>query len=296
MKIVKKIEKFFRKIRNIFSKKRKAESKFNVNRVNITYSVDKKRLQGKVALILGASSGIGKATAINLAHNGARVIIAARREELLQEVKAEINNIYPDVCDYIVCDVAQLNQIEDAVDFSIKKFGKIDVAVNNVGISYGCDIVDITEEKYNQIMNINTKATLFSMQYQVRAMLKQKDVLCSIVNVGSTLSTVGFKNAALYCASKHSVVAITKSAALDGHSNIRINCICPGSIKSGINSSMGPSDINPKDEFNLIKQRYPVGHLGKPEEVASVISFIASDEASFINGAVIPVDGGFTCN
>tara|TARA_Y100000389_G_scaffold115772_2_gene112936 strand:+ start:6079 stop:6951 length:873 start_codon:yes stop_codon:yes gene_type:complete len=288
MGLLKKIKKSLKK------KKENQSNNFYINRVNITYSSDQKRPHGKVALILGASSGIGKATAISMAYNGARVVIAARREELLKEVKDEINNIAPNICEYVICDVLDLDQIKKTVEFTVKKFDKIDVAVNNFGVSFGCNITEITEEKYNNVLDINTKAVLFALKHQIQQMLLQKNTFCSIINIGSTLSLTGFTNASLYSASKHAIVGITKSVALERNPNIRINCVCPGSVKGGANSSMGPNNISAAGEFNLINQRYPVGHIGKPEEVDSVVSFIASDEASYVNGAIIPVDGGFT--
>lgn len=280
-----------KKIGSLF--KNKPKISYKVDRIDITYSADIKRLEGKVALVLGASSGIGKAIAINLAHNGAKVVIAARREDLLKEIADKINKNSQNACKYITCDVLQLEQIEKAVQFTAEKFGKLDIAVNNFGISGAQKVTDLTEEHYDGIMNTNVKGVAFAMRAQLKQMLQQKDTLSSIINIGSTLSTVGMSDIATYSASKHAVAGLTKTAALERYPNIRINCVCPGAIRTDM---FGNQKI--EDEFRIINNSkgYPVGHIGEPEEVASVVSFLASNEASFIHGAIIPVDGGFLCN
>lgn len=288
-------------IKKIFRKKKKnlpsstQGPTYSFNRFNIQYCADKKRCDGKVALVLGASSGIGKSCAISLAKNGAKVILAARREELLIEAVKEINHdTQSEVAKYVLCDVSDINQIKQAVDFTVRSFGKIDIAVNNFGVSGGQRTIDSTTEYYDNMMNINFKGVVFAMRYEIEQMLKQSNCLSSIINIGSTLSTVGMENLAVYCGSKHAIAGATKAVVLERYPNIRVNCVCPGAIRT----VMFGSDRTLESEFNQINspKGYPVGHIGEPEEVASVVTFLASDEASFVNGAIIPVDGGFISN
>ncbi len=258
----------------------------------INYVQYSKRLEGKVALVIGASSGIGKTAAIFLANHGAKVVLAARRENLLKNTVDEINAKNPGAAKYIVCDVVDVNQIKNAVDFTVKQFGKIDVAVNNFGRSSAQDIRDLTEDNFDDLIAINTKGVAFAVKFECQIMGAQQE-LSSIINIGSSLSLVGMKGLAGYCASKHAVAGITKAAALDRVPNVRVNCLCPGSIRTEMGGFTNPSDKTPVPG---IEKEYPIGRIGEAEDVANAIVFLASDESSFINGAIIPIDGGFICD
>lgn len=257
----------------------------------INHAAHTARLEGKVALVLGATSGIGRACAIALAKNGAKVVVAARRAALLKDVVNEINAQNPNTAAYIMCDVLKLEQIERAVAFTVKTFGKIDIGVNNFGICSNQRITQLTEEQFDRDFNTNTKGTAFAMKYECLAMQSQTSC-SSIINIGSTLSLVGMSGLASYSGSKHAIAGLTKSAVLDRVPNVRINCVCPGAIRT----AMAGQDEYSRDPIDGIGKEYPIGRIGEVEDIANAIVFFASDESTFFNGAIVVVDGGFICD
>jgi NAD(P)-dependent dehydrogenase (short-subunit alcohol dehydrogenase family) len=286
--------------RRILGKIAKKLAKYNTEHVVQASSVveplanyvNSSLLKGKVALVLGASSGIGKACAIELARNGAKVVIAARRKDLLQNVCDQINQEKQGFCKYIVCDVLDIEQIRKTVDFAVEQFGHLDIAVNNVGICRMESILNLTEANYDNTLNSNTKSIAFAMKYECHIMQKQ-NTLSSIINIGSTLSLVGMGGLVSYTASKHAIVGLTKAAVLDRVTNVRINTICPGAIRTAMS---GFADDHDRTPVSGIEKDYPIGRIGEVEDVANAVVFLASDNSTFINGASIPVDGGFICD
>lgn len=267
--------------KNFFNKKISDKNEENhTNKLRKT-----KSLEGKIALVMGASSGIGKSSAIDLAKNGVKVVIAARRKKVLSEVSDEINQKYQNSCKYIICDVSKLSQIENAVNFTIKEFGKIDILVNSFGLEeMSKDILQTTEDEFDKIVSINMKSVYFSCKSVIREMRKQNDSKCSIINISSVQGIVAGGINAIYCGSKHAVNGFTKALSkneISLNSNIRINSICPGTTKTDMITRVSGS--------NEGVQNYP-------EEVASIVSFLASEESSFINGAIITADAGLVCN
>jgi NAD(P)-dependent dehydrogenase (short-subunit alcohol dehydrogenase family) len=243
----------------------------------------------KVAIITGGSSGIGQATAVALAKEGVRVVIAARRakesEETLQLVKqAGSDGIF------VKTDVANENDVKSLVEKTIKTYGRLDYAINNAGIEGElASLVDQTSTVFDSVMNINVKGVWLSMKYQIPQMLKNGGG--SIVNVSSAAGVIGFPQLSIYVASKHAVLGLTKSAALEyAKSGIRINALAPGAIETDMLQRTVDGNPQLREKFNSMT---PIGHVGKPEEIANAVVWLLSDKASFVTGHTLLVDGGF---
>jgi len=242
----------------------------------------------KVAIITGGSSGIGKATAVALAKEGIRIVIAARRanesEETLQLVKkAGSDGIF------VKTDVANENDVKSLVEKTIKTYGRLDYAFNNAGIEgEPASLVDQTSTVFDSVMNINVKGVWLSMKYEIPQMLKNGGG--SIVNMSSAAGVIGFAQMAIYVASKHAVLGLTKSAALEyAKSGIRINAVAPGAIETDMLQRTVDANSQLREQFNAMT---PIGHIGKPEEIANAVAWLLSDKASFVTGHTLLVDGG----
>lgn len=242
----------------------------------------------KVAIITGASSGIGRATAIALAKEGVKVTVAARRskegEETLQLVKkAGSDGIF------VKTDVSQENDVKAMVDKTLQNFGRLDYAFNNAGIEeIGTPFTDQENDVYDQIMNINVKGVWLSMKYEIPAMLRNGGG--SIVNMSSVAGIIGMPQIPIYVASKHAVIGLTKSAALEyAKSNIRINAIGPGAIET----DMLERFVGDNKQFRqTIKTMHPIGRSGTPDEIANAVVWLLSDKSSFVTGHTMLADGG----
>jgi len=245
-------------------------------------------LDGKVAIVTGGASGIGRATALFYARDGAMVVVGdlnqAGCDETVAMVKAAGGQ-----ADLFVGDVANPEYCQGLVDHAVKTFGRLDFACNNAGI--GGDqkpVADYSIESWNKVISINLSAVFFGMRAQIPAMLKAGGG--SIVNMSSILGQVAFASSAGYVAAKHGVVGLTKTAALDYSSQgIRVNAVGPGFIKTPLISSL---EQNP-DVYNMLVSLHPIGRLGEAEEVAELVVWLSSPKASFVSGAYIPVDGGY---
>lgn len=245
-----------------------------------------KRFESKVAFITGGNSGIGKASALAIAKEGATVMITDLSET--SQVVVEIIKAGGKAA-YVKCDVSKPEEMEHAVNETIRIFGRLDVALNNAGI------VDIslkhinekTLEEWNKVITVNLSGVFYGMKYQIAQMRKQGGG--SIVNIGSVMSQVTDAGIASYVSSKHGVVGLTKAAALEnGTENIRVNIIGPGYIETPIlmdNAGSGAAEY--------LKSKTAMKRLGKPEEIAKAFLFLASDDASYCTGAYLPVDGGY---
>ena len=245
-------------------------------------------LDGKVAIVTGGASGIGRATALYYARDGAMVVVGdlnqAGCEETVAMVKAAGGQ-----ADFFVGDVANPDYCQGLVDHAVKTFGRLDFACNNAGI--GGDqkpVADYSIESWNKVISINLSAVFFGMRAQIPAMLKAGGG--AIVNMSSILGQVAFASSAGYVAAKHGVVGLTKTAALDySAQGIRVNAVGPGFIKTPLISSL---EQNP-DVYNMLVSLHPIGRLGEAEEVAELVVWLSSPKASFVSGAYIPVDGGY---
>jgi NAD(P)-dependent dehydrogenase (short-subunit alcohol dehydrogenase family) len=242
---------------------------------------------GKVALVTGGTSGIGKTTAIAFARAGAKVVLTGRREKEGEQVVAEIKKLGGEAA-FVRADVAKDGDVKKMVDFTIDKFGKLDVAFNNAGVEWMGPLEKATEAEYRRIFDINVWGVLNSMRHEIPAMLKNGGG--AIVNTSSVAGHVGLPQVSVYIASKHAVEGLTKSVALEvAKQNIRINAIAPGVIGTEMFDRFAPED-KMRDQIISIT---PVGRIGASEEIAAAVLYLASDNAKFTTGSSLVVDGGF---
>ena len=240
-----------------------------------------------VVLITGALTGIGRATAIAFAREGARIVVSGRRDEVGQKLVAELREVGVEA-EYWRADVRHEDDVRDLVDKTVTRFGRLDIAVNNAATEgRGGLVTEQTAESYAATFDTNVLGTLLSMKHELRVMLPQGSG--SIVNVSSAYGSVGALAAAVYVGSKHAVEGITKSAALEvAGTGIRINVVAPGTT----DTSMLTRFTNTDENKTALVSTVPVKRLARPEEIAHVIVFVASANASYMTGASIPVDGG----
>src|SRR6195256_1526646 len=242
-----------------------------------------------VVLITGALTGIGRATALAFAQEGARIVISGRHEEEGQKLVGELGRLGADA-EYMRSDARSEDDVRSLVDKTVARFGRLDVAVNNAGTEGKPGLVtEQSAETYAATFDTNVLGTLLSMKHELRVMLAQGSG--SIVNVSSTFGHTGGAGASVYVASKHAVEGLTKSAALEASgSGVRVNAVAPGPIDTSLLTRFAGSD---ERKAGLIAG-VPLKRLGKPEEIAELIVFLSSDKAAFITGATIAVDGGKT--
>ena len=247
-----------------------------------------KKLENKVAIITGAASGIGKSTALLFAKEGAKVVVSDINEENGNKVVDEIKAAGGDAI-FVKADTSSPEDNENLVKETIIAFGKLDIAVNNAGIGGESNKVgDMSVEGWKKVVDINLSGVFYGMKYQIPEMVKNGSG--SIINISSILGQAGFANSAGYVAAKHGVVGLTKSAAWEyAPDKVRINAVGPGFVYSGMVSeeAMG------KEALNFLETKHAFGRLGEPEEIAAMLLFLASDDASFVTGSYYPVDGGY---
>ena len=247
-----------------------------------------RRLEEKVAIITGASSGMGKSTAFQFAREGTKVVIAARREQESLEVVKEITHNGGKAI-FVQTDVAKWADVENMVQATLIKYGQLDCAFNNAGLSGRLtgDWLGLTEELWDQTADVNLKGVWMCMRHQIPAMLESGGG--TIVNNSSLLGMRG-SDSAPYAASKHGVIGLTRSAAVTfGDQNIRVNTIAPGFITTPIMEARFDLDPSLRDKYGSV---IPMGALGGPETIAEAVTWLSSDESSYITGQTITVDGG----
>lgn len=248
------------------------------------------RLEGKVAIITGGSDGIGRATALTFAEQGASVVIADINTEGGEETLSLIHKNKGQAT-FIQTDVTKAAEVEALVAQTIDAYGRLDYAFNNAGIAGGPgqSVAECDEEAWDQVMNVNLKGVWLCMKYEILHMLKQGNG--AIVNTASIYGLVGFAGGTPYNVSKHGVVGLTKSGALQyAKQGIRINALCPGWTHTAMTEHIVSDPYyGPK-----IISRHPMGRLGTLEEMAQAVLYLCSDAASFITGHAFPVDGGYT--
>ena len=250
-------------------------------------------MNGKVALITGASSGIGVATARAFAAKGVRLVLAARREDLLSELAAEINGAGGEAT-YITTDVSVSGDVERMVAHAIESYGRLDFCVNNAGVEGGfAPVVEMPEEEFDRVLAINLKGTFLSMKYEARAMLDGGHG-GAIVNVGSVNSFLGFPGGTAYATSKHGQVALTSSVSAElAHQGIRVNLVCPGVTDTPMHRRI--RGIIGDEAFDaMIEGRVHQKRAADPDEIARTIVFLCSDDASYVTGSTLIADGGLT--
>ena len=243
-------------------------------------------MKNKTVIITGAASGIGKATAELFAREGANVVISDIQEP-------EGAKVVKDICAtggkamFFKADVSKVEEMEALVNFTLKNYGNLDIAINNAGIGGELNpIAEMSVEGWQRVIGINLSSLFYGMKYQIQAMLKNGGG--SIVNISSILGSVGFAGSAGYTAAQHGVVGLTQTAALEySAQNIRVNAVGPGFIETPLLNAL---DADMKKQLVTL---HPIGRLGKSEEVAELIFWLASDKASFVTGSYYPVDGGY---
>jgi NAD(P)-dependent dehydrogenase (short-subunit alcohol dehydrogenase family) len=253
-----------------------------------------KRFENKVVLITGGATGIGLATARRFAQEGAKVVIASRNETAGQQAVADIRASGGEAT-FIQTDVTQEAQIEALVKQTMGTYGRIDAAFNNSGTEgTPSPLADDNEENYQKIFEVNVKGLWLSMKHQLKHM--QQHGAGSIVNNASIAGLIGFPGLGLYAASKHAVLGLTKSAALENAAlGIRVNAVSPAMIETDMAERVLSAQPGNKEEtIASVKSMHPIGRFGKPEEIASAVTWLCSDDASFVVGQSLTVDGGFT--
>lgn len=245
-------------------------------------------LKNKIVLVTGASSGIGRAVALVCAREGAKLVVSDVNASAGEETAAMVRALGADAF-FVAADVGKPDDHKALINQTLALFGRLDVACNNAGIGGpSAATADYPIDGWAQVININLSGVFYGMQQQITAMLKTGGG--SIVNIASVLGAVAFANSPAYTAAKHGVVGLTQAAALEyGTQNIRINAVGPGFIHTPMISELEKNtDVN-----NLLVAAHPIGRLGRAEEVAELVAWLASDRASFVTAAYYPVDGGY---
>ena len=252
------------------------------------------RLQNKVALITGGTSGIGEATAMLFAREGARVCITGRNSGRGAIVVAQIKASGGDAF-FVQADVSQANDCRRAVDEPIRAFGSLDILFNNAGVFYPQTAIGCSEKEWDEQIDVNLKGTFLMSKFALPSMIAQGRGV--IINNSSGWGLVGGDRAVAYCASKGGVVLMTKAMAIDhGRQGIRVNCICPGDVET----PMLPADAKMRglkwEHYIAGCASRPLGRVGTVEEIAKAVLFLASDDSSFMTGTALVVDGGGTAD
>lgn len=242
------------------------------------------RLENKVAIVTGAASGIGKAIAEKFINEGARVVFS--------DVNGDESLVagYGDKALFVKCNVAKSEEVESLIAKAVTHFGQLDIMVNNAGIGGLGGILEVTDENWDKTIGINLTGVMFGMRAAAKVM-KEKGINGAIINMSSILGKVGFAGAIAYCAAKGGVVQLTHAGALDlAALKIRVNAIAPGFITTGMTK-----DILENKQFNdLVVGSTPLGHVGEVSDIANAAVYLASDEAKYVTGEILYVDGGWT--
>jgi NAD(P)-dependent dehydrogenase (short-subunit alcohol dehydrogenase family) len=244
--------------------------------------------EGKVALVTGGTSGIGKTTAIAFARAGAKVVLSGRREKEGTQVVAEIRKLGGDAA-FVRADVAKDADVKAMVRFAVDKFGRLDIAFNNAGVEWQGPLEHATEAEYRRIFDINVWGVLNSMRHEIPAMLKNGGG--AIVNTSSAAGHVGLAQVSVYVASKHAVEGLTKALALEfAKQNIRVNAVAPAGVATDMVDRFAGKEGEMRDYLTSL---HPVGRIGTTDEIAAAVLYLASDAAKFTTGTSLVVDGGF---
>ena len=251
------------------------------------------KLSGKVAIITGAGSGIGRATALLFSEEGAKIVVADISKEGGEETVRLIKE-HGRGATYIKTDITKSDEVKAMVEKTIKTYGKIDILCNNAGISPAGKVTDISEEEWDEALNINLKGVFLCSKHALPHMISARSGV--IINIASTFGLVAFPDKAAYCASKAGVVLLTKEMALDYAPNIRVNCICPGAVHTPMYDRLLAKLKDPEQALKEELKWYPLGRLAKPEEIAKAALYLASEDSSYVTGTALIIDGGWTAS
>lgn len=251
-----------------------------------------KKLEGKVAVITGAGAGIGRASALLFAREGAAVTIGdldvAAGEEAAARIRCEGGKAA-----FVPVDVAAPEQVERMVRVTVETFGRVDVLFNNAGVNFPATVVDVGEEAWQRSLDVNLKGVMLGSRHAIPEMLRTGGG--SIINTASMLGLVASPRQAPYAAAKGAVVMLTRQMAIDyAPRNIRVNCLCPSEVNTEMNRRFIAESPDPEAELRRVLARIPMDRMAEPEEIASAALFLASDDSSYITGVALPVDGGLT--
>ncbi len=245
------------------------------------------KLGGKVALVTGGGSGIGEAIARAFAREGARVVVAGRRPEPLRTVAETISRAGGEAL-AVPCDVRHVADVEAMVAATVTRFGRLDILVNDAGVFRLTDLTTATEQEWDDILDTNLKGAFFCVKFAVAEMLKQGKG--KIINVSSQAGAVGWPSGAVYCASKAGLEGLTRALAVDlAPRKINVNCIGPANIETPINSHL----MREPSYYRWLLDNTPYGRVGTPEDIAPAAVYLASDDADYVNGITLYVDGGW---
>lgn len=249
-----------------------------------------KEFHGKVALVTGGTSGIGRAAAVAFAREGAKVVVAGRRaaegEETVRLIREQGGEGL-----FVATDVSQESQVKNLLGRTVERFGRLDCAFNNAGVEQvPTPFLKQTVEIFDQVMNVNVKGVWLSMQHEIPELLKSGGG--AIVNTSSIAGVVGFGGAEIYIASKHAVVGLTKSVAVEfGKQGIRVNAVLPAAIETDMYDRFVGDKAETRAAFTAL---HPIGRIGTPQEVAEAVVWLCSGKSSFVTGHCLLVDGGYT--
>ncbi|MGE5342864.1 MAG: glucose 1-dehydrogenase [Candidatus Omnitrophota bacterium] len=249
----------------------------------------------KVALVTGATSGIGQATAVLFAESGARLMLTGRNAQMLSEMKTDINNKNGDICDVYAGDITDTTFCSRLITETLQRFGQLDILVNAAGIIGSGTIENTTLEFFDNMMDINVRSMFHLSQLAVPHLVQTKG---NIVNVSSVTGTRAFPGLVAYCVSKAGVDQLTRAAALDlAPKGVRVNAVNPGVVQTNLHRRSGMDETAYARFLEHSKSTHPLGRIGQPQDVANLILFLASDQASWITGMTCNIDGGrhLTC-
>jgi NAD(P)-dependent dehydrogenase (short-subunit alcohol dehydrogenase family) len=251
------------------------------------------RLKGKVALITGASSGMGRSAAILFAREGAKVIVNYAHSPEKANAVVDFIKKYGGEATAIGADISKEEDVVKLVEKAVAKYGKIDILYNNAGIELQKPLILTSETEWEDVLNTNLKGIFLCSKHIIMHMIQNGGG--SIINTSSVAGLAGMPNLGAYSASKGGVIALTRTLAVEyAKDKIRVNCICPGAIDTPMLRRFIEDSPDKKAMEEQLASMHPIGRIGTPEDVANVAMFLASDESSFMTGAIIPVDGGYT--
>lgn len=250
------------------------------------------RFKGKVAVVTGAASGIGRAAAVAFAREGAAVVIVDKNREQGEEVAKEIQEQGGDAL-YVHTDITQETEVQAMVENVTGHWGRLDILVNNAGIYYQADVVHTPSDVWNSVLDVNLTGAFLCTKHAVPAMVRGGGG--AVINVASEAALVGIKGQVAYNVSKGGMIALTRSCAVDlAEQGIRVNCVCPGTTETPLVREAVNRAPDPVAARRALEEIRPLNRLGTPEEIASAILYLAGSEVGYATGAILSVDGGYT--